>query len=219
VQYNKCDVSDPYTLEELHRKLETSGAAAFEATASQGTAVLPTLTTISKRVVRLLREVALAAAAAAPVIEPESEAPAPVADIPVDGPTSLMTSEPAALAPELEVNPDDTNPGDVIEAIAILDDHPDAELAALASASTEALFEPPAALLEGDFGEAEIDTTEFVSFGAEVTVAGALSVESIGTPERLGETAVRIPLVLQDTAGTRHPVSITVSFANPDREA
>ena len=31
VQYNKRDLSDPYALEELHRKLELAGTAAFEA--------------------------------------------------------------------------------------------------------------------------------------------------------------------------------------------
>jgi len=56
VQYNHHDESDPFVLEELHRKLDVKGAAAFEAKASDGTGVLPTLTTISKRVVRQLRE-------------------------------------------------------------------------------------------------------------------------------------------------------------------
>ncbi|RIL06037.1 MAG: hypothetical protein DCC71_08095, partial [Proteobacteria bacterium] len=75
VQYNHHDESDPFVLEELHRKLDVRGAAAFEARASDGTGVLPTLTTISKRVVRQLREnesAAARAAAAAP-------APAPAA--------------------------------------------------------------------------------------------------------------------------------------------
>jgi len=56
VQYNKQDLSDPFVLEELHRKLDVRGAAVFEAVASEGAGVLQTLTTISKRVVRTLRE-------------------------------------------------------------------------------------------------------------------------------------------------------------------
>jgi len=56
VQYNKQDLSDPYVLEELHRKLDVRGAAVFEAVASEGSGVLQTLTTISKRVVRTLRD-------------------------------------------------------------------------------------------------------------------------------------------------------------------
>ena len=73
VQYNKCDLSGPYALEELHQKLDLRGAAAFEAVASEGTAVLQTLTTISKRVMRVLKEAA--AAAALPVPEPVRAAP------------------------------------------------------------------------------------------------------------------------------------------------
>jgi hypothetical protein len=56
LQYNKRDLADPYALEELHRKLGVRGAAAFEAVAREGNAVLQTLTTISKRVIRHRRE-------------------------------------------------------------------------------------------------------------------------------------------------------------------
>ncbi len=75
VQYNHQDQSDPFVLEELHRKLDVKDAAVFEATATDGTGVLPTLTTISKRVVKQLRE--------APETEahetPPAAEPAPVA--------------------------------------------------------------------------------------------------------------------------------------------
>lgn len=63
VQYNKQDLSDAFVLEELHRKLDVRGAAAFEAVAAEASGVLQTLTTISKRVVRTLRENREAAAA------------------------------------------------------------------------------------------------------------------------------------------------------------
>lgn len=56
VQYNKRDLADPYAIEDLHRKLDLQGAAVFEAVATEGTAVLQTLSTISKRVIRNLRE-------------------------------------------------------------------------------------------------------------------------------------------------------------------
>ncbi|MGI9431723.1 MAG: GTP-binding protein [Myxococcota bacterium] len=219
VQYNKCDLSDPYTLEELHRKLGTSGSAAFEATAPQGTAVLPTLTTISKRVVRSLREIAAEAAAAAPVSEPAAAAPAAPIPSPAAAAAEALPLETLAPEPELEVLSMDTQPGDLVEAIAIVDEHPDAELAGLASAGTEALFEPPAELLAGDPGDEEIDATDFVSFGAQVEVDGSLSVESVGSPERLSGQEVRIPLVLRDASGTNHQVSITLSFAAPERDA
>ncbi len=56
VQYNKRDLADPYLLEELHRKLDMRGVAAFESVASQGSAVLQALTTVSKAVIRFLRD-------------------------------------------------------------------------------------------------------------------------------------------------------------------
>ena len=56
IQYNKRDLADPFALEELHRKLDIRGAGAFEAVATEGTGVLQTLTTVSKRVIRARRE-------------------------------------------------------------------------------------------------------------------------------------------------------------------
>jgi signal recognition particle receptor subunit beta len=55
LQYNKRDLSDPYALEELHRKLDVNGAAVFEAVATENSGVLQTLSTISKHVIRSLR--------------------------------------------------------------------------------------------------------------------------------------------------------------------
>ncbi len=55
VQYNKRDLADPYAAEDLYRKLELTGIPVFQAVASEGTGVLETLSTISKRVVGSLR--------------------------------------------------------------------------------------------------------------------------------------------------------------------
>jgi signal recognition particle receptor subunit beta len=78
VQYNKRDLADPYALEDLHRKLAPGNAPVFEAVASEGTGVLQTLSTISKCVIRGLREQNLhvgAAPAPAPARPPEPEPP------------------------------------------------------------------------------------------------------------------------------------------------
>jgi signal recognition particle receptor subunit beta len=56
LQYNKRDLADSYALEDLHRKLDLHGAAVFEAVATEGTGVLQTLSTLSKCVIRNLRE-------------------------------------------------------------------------------------------------------------------------------------------------------------------
>jgi signal recognition particle receptor subunit beta len=66
VQYNKRDLADPYALEDLHRKLDVKGAVVFESVATDGTGVLQTLSTISKRVIRTLRETGPEADRAAP---------------------------------------------------------------------------------------------------------------------------------------------------------
>jgi signal recognition particle receptor subunit beta len=71
VQYNKRDLADPYALEDLHRKLDVKGAIVFESVATDGTGVLQTLSTISKRVIRSLREQGVGAGAAS------GEPPAP----------------------------------------------------------------------------------------------------------------------------------------------
>jgi signal recognition particle receptor subunit beta len=76
VQYNKRDLADPYALEDLHRKLDPRGAPVFEAVASEGRGVLETLSTISKRVIRVLREQGVGAPAPAAAAAPPAPAPA-----------------------------------------------------------------------------------------------------------------------------------------------
>jgi signal recognition particle receptor subunit beta len=66
VQYNKRDLADSFSLDELHRKLGIEGAAVFEAVATEGTGVLQTLSTISKQVIRTLRNTGARERASAP---------------------------------------------------------------------------------------------------------------------------------------------------------
>ena len=109
LQYNKRDLSDSFALEELHRKLGLRGVAAFEAVAHEGSAVLQTLTTISKRVIRQRREQAER--------EPdELAAPAPQSPPlgttqlvmrmaePEPGPESALGLEPELLAGDLDAS-------------------------------------------------------------------------------------------------------------------
>lgn len=97
IQYNKQDLSDPFAMEELHRKLEVKGAAVFESVASEGTGVLQTLSTISKRVVRTVRGPSPAAAP-----PPSREAPTLVTQQPYeagDGHDPLVARAQAILDP------------------------------------------------------------------------------------------------------------------------
>lgn len=70
LQYNKRDVADPFAIEALHRRIGLPQAAVFETIATTGHGVLPTLTTISKHVVRLRRDVPRSAAATAGTTTP-----------------------------------------------------------------------------------------------------------------------------------------------------
>jgi signal recognition particle receptor subunit beta len=75
VQYNKRDLADPFAIEDLHRKLAPGDAPIFEAVATDGTGVLQTLSTISKRVIRALRDGESRAAPASPAAPRRGPAP------------------------------------------------------------------------------------------------------------------------------------------------
>ena len=108
VQYNHHDESDPFVLEELHRKLDVRGAAAFEAKASDGTGVLPTLTTISKRVVRQLREHESPGAAKARAAAPSPAPAAPAQRAPLEA--AAPPPAPARAEPLRDAAPRATAP-------------------------------------------------------------------------------------------------------------
>ena len=102
VQYNKRDLADPYALEELHRRFDVRGAAAFESVATEGSAVLQALTTVSKQVIRLLREQPAEAAA---TVEPAASfaTAAPVPEIPSEEPPGSEAPAEAVVVREDEV--------------------------------------------------------------------------------------------------------------------
>lgn len=97
VQYNHRDRSDDYTLEELHRKLDLRAAPVFEAVATEGKGVLQTLTTISKQVIRHLRERTAAQPAPAPRAIPRP-APEPAAGHALEMGLAAEARDPARAA-------------------------------------------------------------------------------------------------------------------------
>jgi signal recognition particle receptor subunit beta len=107
VQYNKRDAADPFALEDLHRKIALRGVAAFEAVAKDGTGVLQTLTTISKRVIRNLRERALEPAdAPAPPAKAAAAKPAlPLDSAPDHATQARLTPAPPASRPPAAARP------------------------------------------------------------------------------------------------------------------
>jgi hypothetical protein len=183
VQYNKRDQSDPYAIEELHRKLALPGAAVFEAVAHGGKGVLQTLTTISKNVIRVLRESELTP-------EEPATAPAPVA-APVRAAAPKAAPPPARLSADV----------DLMESAILAEGRGEDDSAAdAAQAAQRALDGSWDALPQGakDAGGARIGPDfEIVSVGA-ATLASARSVS--------------LPLVLGNPAGESVTLRLTVTL-------
>jgi hypothetical protein len=93
VQYNKRDLADAYAAESLHRKLDLGPVPVFEAVAIEGRGVLETLSTISKRVIRSLRDQELEPPPP-PAPEPESE-PEPADLAPAEQMEQAILREPS----------------------------------------------------------------------------------------------------------------------------
>lgn len=194
IQYNKRDLSDPFALEELHRKLGLRGVAAFEAVAKDGGAVLQTLTTISKRVIRHRREETEREAAAAPA--------APLRPSPPPGTTQFL----ARMAePEPEPGPALERGGLSPDLLATPPEQDDA------AAAAEALFEP-------SFREA----TRAAAAEPELPLAPdrLLQVESLGVPSLAGPTSVRVPVRVRDAKGRTREIALRIQIeAIEDKDA
>lgn len=198
VQYNKRDLADDTHIERLHRRIALPSAAVFEAVATEGTGVLQTLTTISKRVVRGLRD-RQSAAAAKPAAARES-APESAASIgraqPVYDPDALLrrtqSEAPAlsttqllerALEQEAIAADGGAAPGDTLDAAA------------------RSAFDRTYDELAG-----EPKPESAFALGADLRIV------SVGTAARAGERSVRIPLVLGDATGATASIALTVQL-------
>jgi hypothetical protein len=222
IQYNKRDAADPFALEDLHRKLALRGATAFEAVAKDGTGVLQTLTTISKRVIRSLRErppTEPAARGAAP-----REATSPAATVrppaPPPGVTQLIDraafeaslakpASPAAAPQERVVSPEDSQPGiqaapaTFAETVAETESLFDAGFAA-AKRAASASPQPPASRAGVALASPAAD-----SAGA------ALAIEPAG-PALPAPDGLRIPLFVRDASGKRRKLTLSLRFESAD---
>ena len=184
VQYNKRDLSDAYGAEELHRRLGLAGATVFEAVATEGTGLLPALSTISKKVIRALREESIGAGRT-----PLAPEPAPV---PAPAPRAAKPAPPARPLP---------TPQEVMEeAILSEADHPD-------HSAIEAESDAAAAALSGQPWLHEPDALDAPG-GARI--GPSLSIVSVGEATRADDRSVRIPLVLGDDEGGTSTVVLTV---------
>jgi signal recognition particle receptor subunit beta len=191
VQYNKRDLVDPYVLEELHRKLDLGGTAVFETVATEQTGVLQTLSTISKSVIRTLRERSL------------EEKPEPVA---VEAPTAIETpamGSAAGGAPaDLTAAPADPSSSERMEdAILREAEHPESGAIDAAAHRAETLLDTPWEQVAGEIGRS-----------AGIRVGPDLSIVSVGQATRSGERAVRVPLVLGDGDGNTSTLMLTIQL-------
>lgn len=231
--YNKRDLTDPYALEELHRKLAVAGAAAFEGVATEGTGVLQALTTISKRVIRARRESPLASAAPAPAVAPVAAPPAPAprapGPLPVAAPAAAppppvaarLAAPPAPARPFADAPPTEVFPPRAPEAEEIAHTAARAErvldaswqeitgrLHAEAVAEAELAVEADAL----DDGDGLPEPSRSLAPAPAVVAEGALAIASVGEASRIGPRSVRLPLVLHDEAGREHALTLTVSL-------
>jgi signal recognition particle receptor subunit beta len=190
VQYNKRDLADAYGTEELHRRLGLAGATVFEAVATEGTGLLQALSTISKKVIRSLRERSIAGSRAPLAPAPPLAAPmTPIA--PIASPVAPPRASP--LAPLI-------SPHEAMEeAILAEGNHPD-QLAIDAESHAAA-----AILSDEPWLDAPDDHAP-----AGARIGRSLSIVSVGEATRADERSVRIPLVLSDDEGGTSTLVLTV---------
>lgn len=197
IQYNKRDLSDPYALEELHRKLSMRGVAAFEAVAANGTAVLQTLTTISKRVIRHLRERSEDEAA---LERTEPSAPSPS---PAGPPAAEPTVTPQASA--------GTGVDPALLAAADAAARPDEP-----AARAEALFEPGFQETRSQLGAVgsppQPAPAEASAAPTPPPAREGATIQAVGRASLAGPRSVRVPLVLDRGEGRTLRVALTVEI-------
>ena len=199
VQYNKRDLADPYALEELHRKLALSGVSVFEAVATEGTGVLQTLSTISKKVIRSLRD---PSRQAPPMPDPAVPEPAPprVQERAFEPPLPAHESE---FEPTQDAYRTPDRPTMNAMEVGILEEGNDSDAVAI-----EATVEQAQAFLDVPWDRVaeELDASQPKSGALD------LSIVSVGEATRAGDRSVRIPLVLGDTEGQTTSVVLTIQI-------
>lgn len=189
VQYNKRDLADPFVLEELHRRLGLGGATVFEAIATEGTGLLQTLSTISKKVIRVLRDQRLDG-------EPMDAEPPKDATLSAE-PLAVPTPEvPAPVATAENLDPED--PITAMEE-AILGETDDAEAIEAQAHAAQALIDQP-----WHHGGESTDQQ------AGARIDSHLSIVSVGEATRADERSVRIPLILGDGEGGTSSLILTI---------
>ncbi len=180
IQLNKADLADRGSLDGLLRELAAPGTASFETVAREGIGVLQVLSTISKSVVRSLREASGALRPAAP------GGRAPLAPTPPREPAPPAPREPAPPPPDPWPAP-------------VRARRPAADLPA-----------PPVPLFDDVTGRLHRTAPPEA---VQVPAAPALRIVSVGSATCQDGTLVRLPLQVEDTAGRRLTLTLTLAVA------
>ncbi|MDP6979057.1 MAG: GTPase domain-containing protein [Myxococcota bacterium] len=208
VQYNKCDLVDPFVIERLHREIQVPGAAVFETSAKDGTGVLKVLTTISKQVIRHLsrREERTAKAAPAAAAPPVVEAPPAAVETPpvVAQPVPPPPVEPApGAAVDPLPEPGSSSMQSMMESAILAEGEDDFEAHA-----AHALTEDAQAALDRPFDALVHETKP----NAGARIGADLRIVSVGDATREGERTVRLPLVLGNDDGETVTLGLTIAL-------
>jgi signal recognition particle receptor subunit beta len=223
LQYNKQDVMDPHTRAELERRVDLPAAATFEGTATDGTAALQTLTTLSKQVLKALRA---APGEAPPPSEPawpgpERRTEAAPADHHMPPPPrvdTLTQSNPFAEPAPVALSPAEREARGAIEeqipptdaSARLLEDAIAAEaLASEIDLEADDAFETAA---RATFDESYEDLRTEPKPETRLSIGPDLRVVSVGTATRADARSVRVPLVLGDAEGATASLSLTISI-------
>lgn len=220
IQYNKRDMDDLIPVSELEAALNTYNVPAFEASAVKGNGVMEALTACCKLVLKQLNKPAGAreekpAAAAAP--EPDIKL---TDEVPAEKPVAAVSSESA-----VDAVPEDVPRFDTEAAVPTLDDAgeprttemPGAGVLELSdddgipeieidSSSLSVDAEPDSFVPDTDIADAEIPAATFASSD------DGISVLSCGDPQKISETAIKVPLKFKLEEGKVGSVTVTINF-------
>jgi len=233
LQYNKRDMNNLLSVSELEAALNTYNVPAFESSAVVGNGVMETLTACCKLVLKQLNKPAGAkderskasavpkasAAEAEPEIKLTEEEPAAEAvsvepstsedviseDIPqfdADAPVPAM-DDPAAPEPDVLELTDDGIPEIEIDTTSLSVDREPSSFVP----ETDVPSEDPSLSYASDIADAEIPDVTITS------PVSALTVLSCGDPQKISETAIKVPLKFRaEGEGREGSVNITINF-------
>ncbi len=231
IQYNKRDMPDVQGLEDLHRQINKYNAPFFEAVATKGTSVLKTLTTISKMVLKNLREtkefqrkedqgpgdayglsddfISMTKEEAAKLMAQQEQQPTPTAQ---PAPAAAVVTEPAAPEPTVpEPNvPAPTTPAPAAQTTAVTP--PEATAQTTDPGATRIGVSPPA-----DPATTAATTKPAVPAAPVVKVPAAPTV--VSPPVRKVEPAVMEKLVIKQWGNPQlvaaNSLRLPITFKDP----